>query len=166
MKRTLTAVLLFIMSNSFSQKTLDMTYFSVFGKEKNFQFFNNNEFSYRLKGELLYRTHKLTNMQDSFLVFDNEEIVKLSQIRSIRIKGIKLHKWFYAAGLWFTGLDIAHNLVVSETPIIKGRALMISGIIIGAGTILKYFQDKHVRITKNTVLRIIDSDFQDLNVSK
>lgn len=152
--------------NSFSQKTLDLTYFSLFGKEKTFQFFNNREFSYRLKGEFLYHTHTLTNMQDSFLVFDNDETVKLSQIKSVRIKGAKIAGWLYKAGIAFLAMDIAGNLIQNKTPVVKEQAVMVTGVFIMTGVIVNYFQDKHIRITKNCTFRVIEHDFPDLNASK
>jgi hypothetical protein len=156
-------ILFFVITTfSFSQKTLDLTYISILGKEKTFQFFNNREFSYRLKGELLYRTHTLTNMQDSFLVFDNDEIVKLNQIRSVRIKGGRIAGWLYKAGFVFLALDITGNLIQSKTPIVKEQALMVTGVFVLAGAIVNYFQDKHIRITKNCVFRVIDHDFPNL----
>ncbi len=60
----------------FSQKILEINYPSLFGKEKSFQFFNNSSIDYKLKGDLFYRTHKLVNMNDSILIFDNDEAVK------------------------------------------------------------------------------------------
>jgi hypothetical protein len=147
---------------SFSQKTLDLTYFSIFGKEKTFQFYNNREFSYRLKGELLYHTHTLTNMQDSFLVFDNDEIVKLNRIKSIKVKGAGIAQWLYKAGFAFLALDITGNLIQSKTPVINQRALLVTGAFVAAGAVVSYFQDKHIRITKNCVLRIMDHDFHNL----
>jgi hypothetical protein len=157
---------LLISTNTFSQKVLDLTYHNIFGKEKTFHFFNNHEFSFRLKGKFFYHTHKLTNMQDSFLVFDNEQIVKLGHIKSIRIKGAKISSWIYTAGFGFLALDVAGNLIQLKNPIVNERTLAITGVIIAAAAVVSYFQDKHVRITKNCTFRIIDHDFQNLNAGK
>lgn len=162
----LTVLILFISLTTFSQKFLDLTYISVFGKEKNFQFFVNHDFSYRLKGELLYHTHQLTNMQDSFLIFDNDQIIQLSQIKSVRVKGARIAGWFYKAGIGFLALDVAGNLIQSKSPVVNERALMVTGACVAAGAIVSYFQDKHIRITKNCIFRVIDIDTQNLNVSK
>jgi len=143
-----------------------MTYYTFLGKEKTFQFFNNKEFSYRLKGEFFYHTHKLTNMQDSFLVFDNEQVVKLDRIKSVRIKGARISRWIYTAGFGYLGLDAAGNLIQSKTPIINNRTLAITGILVAAAVVISYFQDKHVRITKNCTFRIIEHNFQNLNAGK
>jgi len=161
----ITILILFFALNTFSQKTLDLTYYSIFGKEKTFQFFVNQEFSYRLKGKLFYHTHTLTNMQDSFLVFENDKIVKLDEIKSVRIKGARISGWLYKAGFGFLALDMLGNLIQSKSPIVNERALIAAGAFIAAGTVVKYFQDKHIRITKNCIFRILDIDTQNLNAS-
>lgn len=164
--KTILFIVFFLFSViSFPQKTLDLTYISIFGKEKIFQFFVNREFSYRLKGELFYRTHTLTNMQDSFLVFDNDEIIKLDQIRSVRVKGARIAAWFYKAGLAFFAIDVGNN-ALSQRTIVNERALAVLGICAGMGAIVNYFQDKHIRITKNCTFRIIEHDFPNLNASR
>jgi hypothetical protein len=158
--------LLFIALPSFSQKFLDLAYVSVFGKEKSFQFYVNREFSYRLKGQLFYHTHKLTNMQDSFLVFDNDQIIKLGQIRSVKVKSAKIDGWLYKAGFAFLALDVTGNLIQSKTPVLNERALLVTAAFVAAGAIVSYFQEKHIRVTKNCTFRIIDIDTQNLNASK
>jgi hypothetical protein len=166
MKKVYFILLLFFATIAVSQKILDLTYYSVFGKEKNFQFFVNNEFSYRLKGKLFYHTHILTNMQDSFLVFDNDHIVKLDQIRSVRVRGANISGWIYKAGIGFLALDVAGNLIQCKTPIVNERACIVTAWFIAAGAVISYFQDKHIRVTKNCIFRIINIDTQSLNASK
>jgi hypothetical protein len=155
--------ILFLFHQSFSQKILDLHYRSLFGKEKHFQFFNNAEFSYRLKGQLFYRTEKVVNMNDSMLIFINDRVVKLHDIKSIRISGIKLSSWFYAAGFLFLAGDSFNNLINKDTPIVKERSINVAAYSILGGLIMQYFQDKHVRINKTTELKVLDLDFQNLN---
>lgn len=56
--------LIVILKNTYAQKILEINYHSLFGKEKSFQFFNNSDLDYKLKGRFLYKTHKLVNMND------------------------------------------------------------------------------------------------------
>ena len=58
MKQLLFIVFLLILNLGFSQKILDIHYHSLFGKDKSFQIFNNSKLDYKLKGDLIYRTHK------------------------------------------------------------------------------------------------------------
>lgn len=157
---------LFCLENAFSQKTLDLRYYSLFGKEKYFQFFLNSDFSYRLKGSIGYKTHKLVNMQDSLLVFDNDSVVKLSQIKAIKIKGMHISPYFFGAGALFFLLDTGHNLAFNRPQIVNEQAVLVSALCFTGGIIMSYVQNKHVRIHKNTVLRIIEANYQDLNTKK
>ncbi len=159
-------VFLSCFENSFSQKTLDLRYHSLFGKEKYFQFFLNSNFTYRLKGSTGYKTRKLVNMQDSVLVFDNDSVIKLSQIKAIKIKGAKISPYFFGAGVLFFLIDTGNNLIYQRPQIVNERAVLVSTVFIAGGIVLSYIQDKHVRIHKNTVLRIIEADYQDLNSKK
>ena len=147
----------------FSQKTLDLHYNSLFGRQKSFQFFNNSEFSYKLKGHVFYTTHKLVNMQDSILVFDNDSSIKLSEIKAIKIKGVKISPYFFGAGILFFILDTGHNIAFGNK-IINEKAVLIGSILVVAGVIVNYLQNKHIHIHKNSVLRIIDADYLNLNI--
>lgn len=147
----------------FCQKTLDLHYNSLFGKQKSFQFFNNSEFSYKLKGQLFYTTHKLVNMQDSILVFDDDSSIKLREIKAIKIKGVKISPYFFGAGVLFFLLDTGHNIAFGNQ-IINEKAVLIGSIFVVAGVIVNYLQNKHIRIHKNSVLRIIDADYLNLNI--
>ncbi|HWY11857.1 MAG TPA: hypothetical protein VN026_11060 [Bacteroidia bacterium] len=151
---------------SFSQKVLDLTYYNIFGKEKTFQFFNHLKFSYKLKGDLFCKTKTIANMQDSSLIFTDGTIIKIKQIKGVRIGGTHLSGYAFGAGLLFPALDITNNLMFNRTPIIKERALMVGGVFIAVGLVLKYVQDKHIRIRKNSTFRVFDPDYENLNVQK
>jgi len=156
-------IALFFFVNSFSQKMLDMHYRSIFGKEKSFQFFNNTKFHYKLKGELTYRTNKVVNMQDSFLVFDTDSVVKLSCIKAIRIDGVILSPYFFGAGALFFLLDTGHNIAFGREKIVNEQTVWVTAVCFTGGLIMTYFQNKHVRIHKSTTLRIIDANYQNMN---
>jgi len=147
----------------FSQKTLDLNYNSLFGRQKSFQFFNNSEFSYKLKGQLFYATHKLVNMQDSILVFDYDSSIKLSEIKAIKINGVKISPYFFGAGILFFLLDTGHNIAFGNQ-IINEKTVIIGSIFVVAGVLVRYLQNKHVHIHKNSVLRIIDADYLNLKI--
>lgn len=155
-------ILFYIIQTCFAQKLLDLHYYSVFGKQKTFQFFNNSKFSYKLKGKILYQTHKLVNMQDSILVFDNDCAIKLSQIKAIKINRMMISPYFFGAGVLFFLLDTGHNIAFGN-PVINEQAVLVSSAFFAGGLIAAYFQNKHVHVYKNTTLRIIDADYQNLN---
>lgn len=159
--RFLLFILLLTSSIGYSQKILDLHYTSVFGKDKSFQFFNNSRFSYKLRGDVLYRRHKLVNMTDSLLVFDNDDVVKLSEIKAVKIHGALISPYFFAAGALFA-VD-ARDGVVGRQQVASDRALIVLGCCVAGGLIVNYFQAKHIRIKKNSVFRIIDTDYRNLH---
>jgi hypothetical protein len=151
---------------SYSQKVLDMNYFSIFGKEKTFQFFPNREFSYKLRGQFFCRSKKLANMNDSLLIFADESIIRIDQIKSIKIKGGNFSNYIFGAGLLFPTLDVANNVLFDRRPIVNERALKVGGIFLIAGMIINYIQDKHIHVRKNTTFRVFDPDYEHLNAKK
>ena len=146
-----------------SQKILDIHYHSLFGKEKSFQFFNNSKLDYKLKGDLLYRTHKLVNMNDSLLVFDNDSVVKISQLKCIKIKGAHISPYFFGGGILFFLVDVGNSIFFGHPQIIHEQAVLVSSIAIVAGVIVKRIQDKHVYIRKNVTIRVLDTGYEGLN---
>ncbi len=163
MKHFLIVISLINYNLLFSQKILDLHYNSLFGRQKTFQFFNNSEFSYKIKGKAFYKTHKLVNMQDSILVFDDDSSIKLSEIKAIKIKGVKVDPYFFGAGILFFLLDTGHNIAFGNK-VINEKALIIGSIFVVVGIIVHYIQNKHIRMRKNSVLRIIDADYLNLNI--
>lgn len=163
MRNILIIVLVLCASIGVSQKILDLHYYSLFGKEKSFQFFNNSKLDYKLKGDVLYRTHKLVNMNDSLLVFDNDSVVKVSQLKCIKIKGAHISTYFFGAGVLFFLLDTGHNIAYGKSQIVSEQALLVSSIAIVSGLIVKRIQDKHVYIRKNVTIRVLDTSYENIN---
>lgn len=147
----------------FSQKILEINYHSLFGKEKTFQFFNNSSLDYKLKGDLFYKTHKLVNMNDSLLIFKNDITVKISDLKAIKIRGARISHWLFTAGILFFIIDTGNNLANGNAKIVNEQAVLASSILIVAGVIIKRIQDKHVYIRKNVCIRILDTNYQNLN---
>lgn len=163
MKIIFLIVLSLIFKFSYSQKILELNYHSLFGKEKSFQFFNNSKLDYKLKGDLLYRTHKLVNMNDSLLIFDDDSSVKLTQLKAIKIRGANISPWLFTAGILYFILDTGNNIANGHTTIVNEQTVLVSSIFVISGIIVKRLQDKHVYIRKNVTIRILDTDYQNLN---
>ncbi len=155
--------LVFFLNNLYSQKFLELNYHTFFGKEKSFQFYNNSELEYKLKGELLYRKQKLVNMNDSILLFENDKTVKLTQLKSIKIKGANISHWFFVAAFGFFIIDTGNNIANGNPTIVHQQAIVATSVGLLAGLIIKRFQDKHVYMRKHVSIKIIDADYQNLN---
>lgn len=163
MKCFISILFCFNLSIGFSQKILEINYHSLFGKEKSFQFFNNSTLDYKLKGDLIYRTHKLVNMNDSLLVFDNDDIVKIRELKAIKIRGILISPYFFGAGILFFLLDTGNNIAKGHASVVNEQAVLVCSIAVVAGVITKCIQDKHIYIRKNVTIRILDTDYQHLS---
>jgi hypothetical protein len=159
-------ILLLFAGTCFSQKVLDMNYFSLFGKEKTFQFFLNREFSYKLKGHFFCKTKTIVNMNDSLIAFTDETIIRIDRIKGVKIKGGNFSRYLFGSAVLFPLLDIANNVAFDRRPIVNERALNVGGIFLAAGVIVNYIQDKHIPIRKNTTFRVFDPDYEHLNVKK
>ena len=130
----------FVSLFSFSQKMLRFNYHSILGKDKFFEFFPNQEFSCRLKGELFNHKHKIRNMNDSLLIFDKDQIVRLDNIKGIRIKGFNFSRYLYGSAFVFLFLDTANNLIYQRGIIVNERAVYVSAIFLVSGLIINYFR--------------------------
>lgn len=107
-------ILLVFSFNCYSQKTLNVHYRSVFGKQKVFQFFNNHVFYYKCKGKITYQANKIVNMNDSLILFDNNTFIKYSDIKAIKVPGIKLNYIFYNSALGFLESEIFYHYMVKN----------------------------------------------------
>lgn len=154
------------MNHSFAQKILELNYHSVFGKSKSYQFFNNSNIDYKLKGDLFYKTHKLVNMNDSMLVFDNDSVVKISAIKAIKIRGALISPFFFGSSFLFFLLDTGNNIAKGHATIVNDQTVVVCSALLLGGIIVRRIQDKHVYIRKNITIRILDTDYQNLNVTK
>lgn len=155
-----------LMTHSFAQKILELNYHSFFGKSKSYQFFNNSKLDYKLKGDLFYRTHKLVNMNDSMLVFDNDSAIKISNLKAIKINGALISPWLFTAGAVFFLIDTGNNILNGHPAIVNEQTIVASSALLLSGIIVRRIQDKHVYIRKNVTIRILDTDYQNLNVTK
>lgn len=147
----------------FAQKTLNLQYKSLFGKEKSFQFFNNSKFTCKTKGELFFHTRKLVNMNDSLLLFDNDKVVRVDEIKSIQIRGINISPLFFGAGVLFLGLDSFNRLVNDQAKIVDERAVFVCAMCFAGGIITYFVQNKRIRIRNCAQIQIIDSNYQQIN---
>jgi len=153
-----------------AQKSLQIIY-QKFGKVKKYEIPLNDFLEYKLKGENSYHLNKIVNLQDSFIVFSNDSVVKLSQIKTIRLKtGSHLLKtlqnFFMIGGAAFVVLNTTNNLINNRNPAIDPSAVYISAGLFGAGLIIREATIKRIRITKNKTLKIMDIDFENLNTKE
>lgn len=105
-------------------------------------------------------------MTDSLLIFTDETIIRIDQIKGGKIKGGNFSQYLYGAAALFPLLDIANNVAFDRRPIVNERALNVGGIILAAAVVVNYIQDKHIHIRKSTTFRVFDPDYENLNAQK
>ena len=71
--------------------------------------------------------------------------------------------YFFGGGILFFLLDTGNNIGKGHPQIINEQAVLVSSICILSGIIIKRIQDKHVYIRKNVSIRILDTNYQNLN---
>jgi hypothetical protein len=151
----------------FPQKTLQV-FTEHFGKTKRYIFYNNEVLQYKLKGDWFYHKDKIVNLQDSSLIFSNDSIITLKDLKAIRFqRGGHLAKTFQEAfligGIGFISLNTINNVIYSREPVIDNKAIYIGSALIGASILMKMICTKHIRIHRNTVLKINTTNYEDLN---
>ena len=151
----------------FPQKSLQLIY-NRFGKVKKFEFFINDKFEYKLKGKKTFRENKIVNLQDSLIVFENDSVIKLSQIHAIRVhRGGHLlrtiQEFFIIGGIGFIGLNTVNNAINGTSPLIDNRAVYISGALVGTGLLIRLISTHRIHINKNKSLKIIVTEFSKMN---
>jgi hypothetical protein len=105
-------------------------------------------------------------MNDSLLIFADESIIRIDQIKGVKIKGGNFSRYLFGAALFFPTIDIANNALFDRRPIVNERALKVGGIFLLNAIIVNYIQDKHVHVRKNTTFRVFDPDYEHLNVKR
>ncbi|MBA2611353.1 MAG: hypothetical protein H0U95_05225 [Bacteroidetes bacterium] len=171
MAKKISILLLFFLfaghSHCYSQKTLEIL-ITRFGKLKKFEVHNGEFLEYKLKGQFSYHRNKITNLQDSLIVFSNDSVIKLEQLKAIRLKNnIHLVRTFQTAfiglGAGFFFLNTTNNLINDRSPAIDPLAVMIGAGLIGTGLLIKQIGIKRIRINGRKHLKIIDLNLNNLS---
>ena len=160
-------ILFFAGLNCFSQKTLEVLV-TRFGKLKKYELFIGDHLEYKLKGKYSYRRDKITNLQDSFIVFKNDSVIKLSQIKAVRLKkNDHLVRTFQTAfiglGAGFLFLNTTNNLINERTPAIDPLAVLIAAGLVSTGVLVKQINIKRVKLNEHNQLKIVDLNFNNLS---
>ncbi|MDP3556415.1 MAG: hypothetical protein Q8T03_03510 [Bacteroidota bacterium] len=159
--------LVVITLDCFAQKTLQVL-FTRFGTLKKFEIYNGDILEYKFKGEHKYRQNKITNLQDSFIVFSNDTIIKLDQLKAIRIRKnnfvVSLFQGvFITGGATFFFLNTTNNLINERSPIVDQNAALIGASLITTGFLIKQIGIRRIRITKHKQLKVIELNFNNLS---
>jgi hypothetical protein len=170
MKSTLRFTLLFILlcsSSSHAQTRLRISY-DRFGKTHLYEVFKNELFEYKLKGEAFYTSKVIIHMQDSIIVFEDNSVIKLSQLKAIRLR---MHNHlvstfqaaFLIAGIGFVSLNTVNNIILNESPVIDEKAAWISAALVTTSFLIRELGIKRILINTKKTLKIVSVDYHNLN---
>lgn len=168
MRATLYLFVFLIFGNlGFAQKTLQILKVKP-GSFKKYEIFVGDVLEYKLKGQHFYKLNKIANMNDSLIMFENDTIIKLSQIKVIKLhNGNHLMQTFSGAfmigGVALIALNFVNNLLFFNTFGVDTKIWYISGGLLAAAIILKQLSIKRLHIKGNVSLKVLDLNFQKLN---
>ena len=163
-------LILNICSNfSFSQETLQIM-FTRLGVFKKYTIHTTEILEYKLKGQRKFKEGKIVAMQDSTILFENDEEIKLSHLKCVRFKKNNhlinaFQQAFIIAGFGFITIDTFNNLIFERPEVLNKKAVLISAALLATSVLLKRMSYKKVRITKNKILRIVNFNYQNLNTT-
>ncbi|MCE3258711.1 MAG: hypothetical protein K0S12_352 [Bacteroidetes bacterium] len=135
---------------------------------KTLEVFINEELEYKVKGTHRYIRHRVVNLRDSLIVFDNDSVVVLRDLKAIKLRDQRhllnvFGKFMQTFGVLFIGLNTVNNVIFSREPVVDKRSGGIAAGIIGTGLVLRYFSAKRIRINKHTVLKVTEIKYSGLN---
>lgn len=156
--------LLFLLTNSvFSQNYIRITD-TKFGSIKTYELFCNENLEYKLKGDIKYKFGKIVIIQDSFIVLKDTILIKISEIKSIKINKKNrivsiISNVLITAGLGFSIIDSGNNLITNQHPYINSRSIIITIPFVVSGLLIKQINIKRIRINKQKVIKVLTLNY-------
>jgi hypothetical protein len=137
------------------------------GSFKKYELFCDDKLVYKLKGDHVYKSSKILNMNDSLILLSDDLIIKLSDIKAIKFKNGNHLMETMAEGSWkgavlWPILNVVNNLILENSFRIDPRAIYISAGFWTAYIIFKTLSVKRVRVRDNVTLKVLDLNFQNL----
>jgi hypothetical protein len=138
------------------------------GRIKIHRIFTGETFRYKKKNDLFFRRQTIVHMQDSLLVFKNQGSVNIYDLKKVGIeRNVHLlettEKFFIMCGVGFFALNTVNNVITDNPPVINWTAAAIGGALVGFSQVFQLMQINRVRITKNTNLKIVTFNYDQLN---
>ena len=152
---------------AFSQKSLQIT-FTRFGALKKYEVFVRQGLEYKLKGDRRFRKNIIANLQDSLVIFTNDSIISLDQIKCIRLRSNNYHSQlfqtiFSIGAVGYPLLNVTNNAINHNDPLLNSRAIVVSASFVAAALIARQIRFKRIRMRPDKNLKIVDIDYQHLN---
>jgi hypothetical protein len=155
-----------VLSNSKAQSFLRVIQ-PMPASNKTYELYVSDAIEYKLKGEHKFKRDRILNINDSLLLLEKDSIIKIAQIKAFRFRRSDhllgtLNAVCFIGGAGYMGLNVINNGLLNNTLALDKRALYIGAGFITAGIILTLVRTKHVRIRKNTSLKVLPVSNKDL----
>lgn len=160
MKCFLIIIFCLLADAGFSQKTLAIDLYRL-GHFKRLHINQHDLITYKLKDSHYTYTDTLSDMRDSMLIMGSGEVVRLSEIRSIKIDRSnwllrKLYRTAIVGGVFIAAVDVANNIANVRPTVMDQPFIIVCSSMVAGGFILRYFCTRRVHPGENTRLRILD----------
>jgi hypothetical protein len=155
-------ILLFIhTNNSVAQKILTLTKPGIINR---IRYYENNEISFKLKGEHIVHTGNITQLNDSSFLLNNMYPVRVDAIRMIidYKKGRWarfFHRLLLTGGIFYYAVGTANRIII-HYPVFEKNFLITSAGITGSSFLFTPFTSRRYRINKYRYLKVIDVTIQ------
>lgn len=126
------------------------------------RYYEQAEISFKLTGENIVHTGRITHLTDSTFLLNELYPITLQNIRMVinYKKGRTarfLHKAFLGGGIMYFGIGTVNRIIDKDAPsLFEGRFLITSAALIGASFIFTPFSNRKYKINKNRYLKVID----------
>lgn len=152
---------------AFSQKSLQVT-FTRFGMLKKYEVFVRQGLEYKLKGDRRFRKNIIANLQDSLIVFTNDSVIRLNQVKCLRLRSNNYHSRlfqtiFTIGAVGYPLLNIANHGIRQESPLLDQQAIIVSASFAAAALVARQLRFRRIRMSPSKNLKIVDVNYQKLN---
>lgn len=87
----------------------------------------------------MYHANKVVNMNDTMIVFDNDSVLKLSEIKAIKVPGIKLNYIFFNSAFGFLESEIFYHYMFNTSKVVTEQGALVTAILVAGGISYKFY---------------------------
>ncbi len=132
------------------------------GTVKNYKYKVGDEITVETKRDNLVFSGSLTGINDSTIVVENYNEIKLAEISRV-LRKRELMRIFsgaaISAGVFYFSLDALNGIINNDSPVIAESTLIATGALLGSGLLMKQFVIRKIDLEDKWRLKILDFSF-------
>jgi len=157
------SVFVFSVPSVSAQKSLKIYKTGLLGT-KEYELFVLDKLVYKRKGKLLYNRHKITNMGDSVLLLDNNEVLYFSDIKKLKInKRNAVHDFMLLnsikASILMPVMNMGNNMLFDNALRFDKHAVLLTSAFVVSSLYFSLTGYRHVRVNKKTNLKVVHQQY-------